>query len=96
MNDTNILWSHRSRANPPALSRGSDERLGEVPAAVVYSEDNRDLTADDLKTFLAGRIAQYKIPAYFWIHHAPLPKLGTGKIDKIELRDRYRRELAGG
>jgi hypothetical protein len=30
----------------------------------------------------------------FLIHHAPLPKLGTGKIDKIELRDRYRRELA--
>jgi len=73
-----------------------DERLGEVPAAVVYSEDNRDLDAEGLKAFLAGRIAQYKIPAYFWIHHAPLPKLGTGKIDKIELRDRYRRELAGG
>jgi acyl-CoA synthetase (AMP-forming)/AMP-acid ligase II len=73
-----------------------DERLGEVPAAVVYSEDNRDLDADDLKAFLAGRIAQYKIPAYFWIHHAPLPKLGTGKIDKIELRDRYRSELAAG
>ena len=71
-----------------------DERLGEVPAAVIYSEDNRALTADDLRTFLAGRVAQYKVPTYIWVHHAPLPKLGTGKIDKMVLRDRYRAELA--
>jgi long-chain acyl-CoA synthetase len=71
-----------------------DERLGEVPAAVVYSEDDRSLTADDVREFLLGRIAQYKIPAYIWVHQEPLPKLGTGKIDKLVLRDRYRGELA--
>jgi acyl-CoA synthetase (AMP-forming)/AMP-acid ligase II len=70
------------------------DRLGEVPAAVIYSEDDRGLTREALTDFLAGRIAPYKIPAHVWIHDDPLPKLGTGKIDKVALRDRYRREVA--
>jgi acyl-CoA synthetase (AMP-forming)/AMP-acid ligase II len=83
----------------PAVSEASvfgvpDERLGEVPAAAIYSEDDRNLDAEGLRAFLAGRIAQFKIPAYIWVHHEPLPKLGTGKIDKKLLRERYREELA--
>jgi acyl-CoA synthetase (AMP-forming)/AMP-acid ligase II len=83
----------------PAVSEASvfgvpDDRLGEVPAAAIYSEDDRALDAEALRGFLAGRIAQYKIPAYIWVHHEPLPKLGTGKIDKKMLRERYREELA--
>jgi acyl-CoA synthetase (AMP-forming)/AMP-acid ligase II len=70
----------------------SDERLGEVPAAVVYAE-NGGLSGDALLSFLGEKIAQFKLPAHVWIHDEPLPKLGTGKIDKVTLRDRYRREL---
>jgi long-chain acyl-CoA synthetase len=70
-----------------------DERLGEVPAAVVYSEDDGTLTREALAAFTAERIAQYKVPVHWWIHDEPLPKLGTGKIDKKALRERYRREL---
>jgi acyl-CoA synthetase (AMP-forming)/AMP-acid ligase II len=71
-----------------------DERLGEVPAAVVYSEDDRALTAETLLEFLDGRISSFKVPAYVWVHDEPLPKLGTGKIDKVALRERYRQEVA--
>src|SRR5688500_17794133 len=70
-----------------------DERLGEVPAAVVYSEDDRELDPEALRDFLDGRIALYKIPEHIWIHDEPLPKLGTGKIDKKTLRERYSREV---
>ena len=66
-----------------------DERLGEVPAAAIYSEDDRKLDADSIREFLDGRIAQYKIPERIWVHHEPLPKLGTGKIDKKVLREHY-------
>ncbi|WP_129791911.1 class I adenylate-forming enzyme family protein [Sphingosinicella sp. CPCC 101087] len=79
----------------PAVSEAAvfgvpDERLGEVPAAVVYAETG-GLTRDALLEFLAGQLAQFKLPAYVWIREEPLPKLGTGKIDKVELRDRYRK-----
>ncbi|HEY0086384.1 MAG TPA: class I adenylate-forming enzyme family protein, partial [Allosphingosinicella sp.] len=72
-----------------------DERLGEVPAAVIYCEDDRVLDAPELLAFLQDKIAQYKLPAYIWVHHQPLPKLGTGKIEKKLLRERYSEELAG-
>jgi acyl-CoA synthetase (AMP-forming)/AMP-acid ligase II len=72
-----------------------DERLGEVPAAVVYCEDDRAFDAAALRAFLDGRIALYKIPQYIWVHDAPLPKLGTGKIDKKTLRERYSAEVEG-
>jgi len=86
------IYSH------PAVSEASVfgvpcERLGEVPAAVIYSEDDRGLDADALRTFLDGRIAVYKIPQHIWVHHEPLPKLGTGKIDKKTLRERYSAEV---
>ncbi|HEY7810290.1 MAG TPA: class I adenylate-forming enzyme family protein [Allosphingosinicella sp.] len=72
-----------------------DDRLGEVPAAVIYCEDDRALDGQALLAFLDGKIAQYKLPAYLWIHDTPLPKLGTGKIDKKVLRERYSQELEG-
>ncbi|HEX8379315.1 MAG TPA: AMP-dependent synthetase, partial [Allosphingosinicella sp.] len=68
------------------------ERLGEVPAAAVYCEEDRELGPDDLRAFLDGRIASYKIPQFIWVHDEPLPKLGTGKIDKKILRERYSAE----
>ncbi len=66
-----------------------DERFGEVPAAVVYCEEG-GLDAAGLAAFLAGHLAQFKLPARCWFVDEPLPKLGTGKIDKVELRTRYR------
>jgi acyl-CoA synthetase (AMP-forming)/AMP-acid ligase II len=82
----------------PAVSEVSvfgiaDERLGEVPAAVIYSEDG--IAKEALLDFLEERIAKFKVPGYVWIHGEPLPKLGTGKIDKVTLRERYRSEVAG-
>jgi acyl-CoA synthetase (AMP-forming)/AMP-acid ligase II len=84
----------------PAVSEASVfgvpcERLGEVPAAVIYSENDRELDADALRAFLDGKIASYKIPQYIWVHDEPLPKLGTGKIDKKTLRERYSAEVEG-
>ena len=78
----------------PAVSEAAvfgipDERLGEVPAAIVYAEHG-GLDAAALEAFLATRIAQFKLPARIWFSDAPLPKLGTGKIDKVSLRAAWR------
>ena len=70
-----------------------DERLGEVPAAVVHCEQ-ADLDAEGLTSFLQGRLASFKLPVHIWFHPDPLPKLGTGKIDKVALRSHYRAQVA--
>ncbi|HEY0445000.1 MAG TPA: class I adenylate-forming enzyme family protein [Allosphingosinicella sp.] len=71
-----------------------DERLGEVPGAVIYSEEDGTLTREALTGFLQERLAAFKLPERIWIHDEPLPKLGTGKIDKVALRERYRAQVA--
>jgi long-chain acyl-CoA synthetase len=86
------VYSHRS-VSEASVFAVPDERLGEVPGAAVYCEEDGTLTAEALRLFLAERIAQYKVPAHIWVHDAPLPKLGTGKIDKKLLRDRYSQEV---
>ncbi|PSJ38921.1 class I adenylate-forming enzyme family protein [Allosphingosinicella deserti] len=83
----------------PSVSEASvfgvaDDRLGEVPAAVIYCEDDRCLDQEGLADFLKDRLAAYKLPSRVWVHDAPLPKLGTGKIDKKTLRERYHQEPA--
>ena len=67
-----------------------DERLGEVPAIVIYAEEQGAIDEAGLIAFLEQRLAPFKVPAHVWIHADPLPKLGTGKIDKVTLRDHYR------
>jgi acyl-CoA synthetase (AMP-forming)/AMP-acid ligase II len=82
----------------PAVSEAAvfgvpDERLGEVPAAVIWCEKD-GVSEADLREFLGGRLAQFKLPAYIRISGEPLPKLGTGKIDKVSLRALYRARAA--
>ena len=64
-----------------------DERLGEVPVAVIHAKDA--LTDGELRAFLEQRIAKYKVPERFIFSDVPLPRLGTGKIDRRALKAQY-------
>jgi acyl-CoA synthetase (AMP-forming)/AMP-acid ligase II len=82
----------------PAVSEAAvfgvpDERLGEVPAAVIWCEKEQ-VSEAELRDFLSQRLAAFKLPAYIWSTETPLPKLGTGKIDKVSLRAQYRAKAA--
>jgi acyl-CoA synthetase (AMP-forming)/AMP-acid ligase II len=66
-----------------------DERLGEVPVAVIHPRDG--LTEDELQGFLEERLAKFKIPSRFIFSPEPLPRLGTGKIDRQSLKAQYAR-----
>ena len=68
----------------------ADERFGEVPGAVVVLQEGETLTPDDLCAYLHQHIAAFKVPQRVWIADAPLPRLGTEKIDKVTIRERYR------
>jgi acyl-CoA synthetase (AMP-forming)/AMP-acid ligase II len=75
-----------------------DERFGEVPAAVYHLKDGASLSPEDLREFLLGKIAPFKVPLaqHIWQSAEVLPRLGTQKIDKRALRDHYTRELSKG
>ena len=67
----------------------TDDRLGEVPVAMVYRREGSSLTEDDLRAFLDGRLSAFKIPAQMIFSEEPLPRLGTGKIDRVLLKQKY-------
>ena len=67
----------------------ADERLGEVPFAIVHTRTPLDEPA--LRTFLEQRLARFKIPAKMVFSADPLPRLGTGKIDRPTLKAQYAR-----
>ncbi len=66
-----------------------DDRLGEVPVAILHRREGSALTEQDLRTFLEGRLAAFKVPARMIFVDEPLPRLGTGKIDRIALKQQY-------
>jgi acyl-CoA synthetase (AMP-forming)/AMP-acid ligase II len=68
----------------------ADERLGEVPAAVIHLHSDASLTEDELRTYLEPRMAAFKIPARMIFSAKPLPRLGTGKIDRLAIKAQYR------
>jgi len=67
-----------------------DERLGELPGAVVYLHPGQSIDEAGLATFLKERIAGFKVPEKIWFEADNLPRLGTEKIDKVSLRAKYR------
>jgi acyl-CoA synthetase (AMP-forming)/AMP-acid ligase II len=71
------------------------ERLGEQPAAAVHFKEGQAVGEDELRETVAARLAAFKVPAIFWISPDPLPKLGTGKIDKVRLRESFAAHGAG-
>ncbi len=68
-----------------------DERLDEVPMAIVCRQSGSDLDEAALRRFLEERLAAFKIPARMIFSNGPLPRLGTGKIDRVALKAQYAR-----
>jgi fatty-acyl-CoA synthase len=65
-----------------------DPRWGEAPKALVVLKPGVQATGDEIMEFCRGRLAHYKCPRSIEFMDA-LPKTGTGKILKKELRKKY-------
>lgn len=63
-----------------------DDRLGEIPAAVVSVKNGRFLMEEDIKARCAG-LPRYKRPRR--IIFDSVPRNPTGKIEKPRLREKY-------
>ena len=65
-----------------------DQRWGEAPKALVVLKPGAKASENELLEFCRGRLAHYKCPRSVEFMDA-LPKTGTGKILKKELRKKY-------
>lgn len=65
-----------------------DDRWGEVPIALVVLKEGATVTAQELRRHVRTTLADFKVPRTIEFRDA-LPKGGTGKILKAELREPY-------
>ena len=72
-----------------AVVAAPDEKWGEVPVAIVLRRPGATLTKEELMEFLRARLGRFKMPHAVEFREEPLPKTGTGKIRKLDLREQY-------
>ena len=65
-----------------------DERWDERPLACVVLKEGENLSAEDLKGYLADKVAKWWLPER-WTFIEEVPKTSVGKFDKKVLRARY-------
>jgi fatty-acyl-CoA synthase len=82
-----VLSTHPAVLESAVVAAPDDQR-GEVPIAIVVLRPDMAVTAKELRAFCRARLASHKVPRDVHFHDA-LPKGGTGKILKAELREPF-------
>jgi fatty-acyl-CoA synthase len=72
-----------------AVVGAPDLRWGEIPVAFVLPRPGAAVSEDELQEFITPRLAKFKLPRRYEFVSEPLPKGGTGKVLKRELRERF-------
>jgi fatty-acyl-CoA synthase len=66
-----------------------DDQFGETPLAIVHGEAGR-ISIPAIIAHCNAELSNYKVPRYVAIEAEPLPRLPSGKISKIPLREKYK------
>ena len=81
----NVLYEHPAVMDA-ALIGMPHKTLGEEPAAVVHLKPGLHASEDELRAFVAGKLAAFKVPVKVVFWPETLPRNPQGKILKTELK----------
>jgi len=89
----NYLLTHPDISDAQVIGV-NDERMGEeIMACIILYDADKVVSHNDIKEFLHGNIAHYKIPKYVRLV-SEYPLTVTGKVKKNEMRDEVNKILA--
>jgi fatty-acyl-CoA synthase len=83
----NALMAHPD-VTEAAVIGVPDEKWGERPLAAVVRREGADVTAEQLREFLGGRVPRWQLPER-WSFIDEVPKTSVGKFAKTRIRDAY-------
>jgi steroid-24-oyl-CoA synthetase len=81
----NVLYEHPAVMDAALIAR-PHKTLGEEPAAVVHLKPGLHASEDELRAFVAGKLAAFKVPVKVIFWPETLPRNPQGKILKTELK----------
>ncbi|MBK8017890.1 MAG: acyl-CoA synthetase [Betaproteobacteria bacterium] len=84
-----ILYRHPAVLDAAVVAR-PDPKWGETPCAFVAVREGAQVTEAEIIAFCRERLAHYKSPRT--VIFGPIPKTSTGKIQKNELRARFKQD----
>jgi len=87
----NVLYDHPAVMDA-ALVGIPHKTLGEEPGAVVTLKPGATATEQELRSFVAERLAAFKVPVKVLFWHETLPRNPNGKILKNELKKLFAEE----
>jgi long-chain acyl-CoA synthetase len=89
----NVLYEHPAVMDAALVGR-PHRTLGEEPAAVVHLKPGGHATEEELRRFVAERLAAFKAPVQVVFWPETLPRNANGKILKTELKKVFTAEPA--
>jgi long-chain acyl-CoA synthetase len=89
----NVLYEHPAVMDAALVGR-PHRTLGEEPAAVVHLKPGGHATEEELRRFVAERLAAFKTPVQVVFWPETLPRNANGKILKTELKKVFASEAA--
>ncbi|HEY1613327.1 MAG TPA: class I adenylate-forming enzyme family protein [Rhizomicrobium sp.] len=84
----NLLYEHPAVMDAALIGR-PHRTLGEEPVAVVSLKPGLHTTEDELRSFVASRLAAFKVPVCIVFWPETLPRNPNGKILKTELKTMF-------
>jgi long-chain acyl-CoA synthetase len=81
----NVLYEHPAVMDA-ALVPVPHKTLGEEPGAVVHLKPGMHASEEELRQFVAGKLAAFKVPVKIVFWPETLPRNANGKILKTELK----------
>ena len=84
----NALYEHPAVMDAALVGR-PHKSLGEEPFAFVTLKSGMSATEDEMRSFVAARLAAFKVPVAVVFSHEPLVRNANGKILKTELKKHF-------
>ena len=80
-----VFYEHPS-VYEAAVHGAPNDRLGEIVCAVVYLKNGCTATVEEMQDHVRSHLAVFKVPSHIRFIGEPLPRIASGKFDKVGLQ----------